>query len=290
MTQPEVATMEPAVPDQRAGFGGRTVIAFESRRATEIAELIRRHGGVPMVAPSMREIPIEQNQHPADYLRRLERGEIDVTILLTGVGLRTLIAALPGDDAAARLTAALRRGKIVARGPKPVAVLRELGLDPDITAPEPNTWRELLAALDAGLPVAGKTIAVQEYGVSNDPLLSALEDRGATVVRVPVYRWGLPEDIGPLLTAVDTIIAGGATAVMFTSANQVYHLFQVAADRADALRTALGVTVVASVGPICSEALTAHGVNVRYEPPHPKMGQLVGGLARALTGLIAEES
>jgi uroporphyrinogen-III synthase len=282
--------MEAAERSPGAGFGGRTIVAFESRRAVEMAELIRNFGGEPLVAPSMREVQLDDDPHAGDFLRRLEAGGIDMTIFLTGVGLRALIAALPGDDAATRLMAALDRCTVVVRGPKPVAVLREYGRKPDLTAPEPNTWRELLATLDAATDLAGKTVAVQEYGVSNDPLLAALTERGARVLRVPVYRWALPEDLGPLHAAIDTLLAGGAAAVLFTSANQVYSLFEVAAERGEALRAALAHVVVASVGPICTEALAAHGVAVRYEPPHPKMGQLVGGLARALDGLLAEAS
>ena len=41
-----------------------------------------------------------------------------------------------------------RKLPVVARGPKPVAALKELGISPVVTAPEPNTWRELLSALD----------------------------------------------------------------------------------------------------------------------------------------------
>ena len=45
-------------------------------------------------------------------------------------------------------TDALRKLAIAARGPKPVAALREMGLTPAVVAPEPNTWRELLKALE----------------------------------------------------------------------------------------------------------------------------------------------
>lgn len=271
----------PAAAAARSGFAGRHVVAFESRRAAEIAELVRRHGGVPINAPAMREVALEANRHAVAYLERLEAGGFDVTVFLTGVGLRALLAALPDDSHRARLVAALPHHTLVARGPKPVAVLRELGLQPAVTAPEPNTWRELLAALDAQVPLAGRRVAVQEYGISNDDLLRALRERGAEVVPVPVYRWALPEDLGPLRAAIDRLCDGGFDAALFTSATQVHHLFQVAAERRDAVAAGLRRLVVASVGPICSEALVAHGVGVRFEPTHPKMGPLVGELARA---------
>ena len=71
-------------------FDGLRVISFESRRATEMAELIRRQGGDPFVAPSMREAPIENNPEAFEFAERLFRGEFDLMIFLTGVGTRAL--------------------------------------------------------------------------------------------------------------------------------------------------------------------------------------------------------
>ncbi|MEJ7638363.1 MAG: uroporphyrinogen-III synthase, partial [Singulisphaera sp.] len=127
-------------------------------------------------------------------------------------------------------TAALTRVKVVIRGPKPLAPLRELKVRVDLQAPEPNTWHELLAALDAKLPVAGLRVAVQEYGKSNPELIEGLERRGAIVTRVPVYRWALPEDTGPLRGAIEEIAAGRIGAVLFTSAQQAVHMLDVAAE------------------------------------------------------------
>src|SRR5262249_5216131 len=150
----------------------------------------------------------------------------------------TLVDAVAPQWPRHRVAAALRRATLVARGPKPVAALRELGLPPNVTVAEPNTWREILAALDAESPVGGKRVAVQEYGVTNHELLRGLADRGAAVLRVPVYRWALPEDLGPLQAAIGALVDGRTDVALFTSATQVDHLFQVAAADAGRLRTA----------------------------------------------------
>ena len=78
-------------PDDRA-LEGLTVLAFESRRASEMEALIRRFGGVPLSAPALREVPLETSPQAEDFLRRLDAGAIDVVILLTGVGTRALVA------------------------------------------------------------------------------------------------------------------------------------------------------------------------------------------------------
>jgi len=256
-----------------------------------MAELIRNKGGAPTVAPSMREVPLEENAAALELLKRLEAGEVDVMILLTGVGTRTLVAALAHVCPPERFAGLLRSAKVVVRGPKPVAALREIGVVPDAVAAEPNTWRELLAALDERVPVRGKTVAVQEYGVTNPELIAGLEQRGAVVVRVPVYAWALPHDLAPLRSAIRAIADGGVDVMLFTSATQVEHVAQVAAEMGifDRLRDAARRTVCASIGPVCSEALRRHGFAVDLEPQHPKMGHLVATAARSAAALLQQK-
>lgn len=247
-----------------------------------MAELIRRYGGEPVSAPSMREVPLEENTLALDLVRDLERGAVDVVLLLTGVGTRALVAAVAGRYPSQRVAEFLGRTVVVARGPKPVAALRELGLTPNVTVPEPNTWREILQTFDQHLPLAGRTVAVQEYGRTNPELIDGLAARGAEVRRVPVYRWAFPEDVEPLRVAVRRFAAGEIDVALFTSARQVDHAMHVAQDLElthDVLR-ATQRAVVASIGPVCSEALQAHGWLVDLEPEHPKMGQLVAAIAR----------
>jgi uroporphyrinogen-III synthase len=263
-----------------ADLEGLKAVSFESRRAAEIAELIRRHGGTPISAPSMCEVPLDDNRVVLGYLERLAAGAIDVVILMTGVGLRLMVRAAAPQLTAAQVVQALRRAKLVARGPKPVAALREIGLTPDVLVPEPNTWREMLATLDDKLPVRGKRVAVQEYGIENRELLDGLESRGAKVERVTIYRWALPDDLAPLRGAVAAVIAGEVDIALFTSATQVYHLFQVAGEDTAKLRAGFAHVLIASIGPVCSEALGAHGLRPDLEPEHPKMGHLVAEVAR----------
>lgn len=274
--------------NSRAALQGLKIVSFESRRAEELAELIRRYGGEPVIAPSMRELPLGENSAALDFVRKLEAGEIDFVVLLTGVGTRTLVEAVGGSYSRERLAALLRRVPLVARGPKPVAALRELGLQPDIAVPEPNTWREILAEIDKKAELKGKRVAVQEYGVTNPELIAGLEVRGAKVLRVPVYRWALPEDTGPLRSAVREIVSGRADIVVFTNATQVDHLFHVAAEEKldQSLLHALNRVLIASIGPICSEALGNLGLSADIEPDHPKMGHLVATLARQGRALL----
>jgi len=277
-----------------SGFGGLRVLALESRRAPELAKLIATYGGEPIVAPSMREVPLESNNEALGFVTRLLAGEFDMVVFLTGVGARALLGVAENAHERKEYVAALQRVKVVARGPKPVAALREIGITPAITAPEPNTWRELLRALDeAGkgsqqIELKGKRVAVQEYGASNPELLDGLRERGAQVTRVPVYQWALPDDLGPLRSAITAIAEGTVDVVLFTTAVQAIHLFQIAAEMnlEEAVRKGLSRTIVASIGPTTSEELERRGIRADLEPSHPKMGFLVKETSEQAPGLL----
>ncbi len=261
-------------------FNGLRVLSLESRRAREIGLIITSYGGDPFVAPSMREVPIEANGQALAFIEDLVGGEYDVVILTTGVGTRVLLDIVQRIHGTRRkFSDALAETMVIARGPKPAAVLRELDIAPWFVAPEPNTWREILAGLDARSDVSleGLNVAVQEYGVSNPDLLAGLEARGARVTPVPVYQWQLPEDVEPLRTAVRGLARGEYDIALVTTGTQIVHLMKIADEMSmrEAVLDGLRRTVVASIGPTTSEELRQHGVAPDLEPSHPKMGFLV---------------
>src|SRR5437879_11581011 len=112
-----------------SGFAGMRVLALESRRAEELAKLITTYGGQPIVAPSMREVPLESNKEALTFAARLLAGEFDMVVFLTGVGTRALLGVVEKVHDRGEYVAELKRVIVVARGPKPVAALREIGID-----------------------------------------------------------------------------------------------------------------------------------------------------------------
>ncbi|MBI4228054.1 MAG: uroporphyrinogen-III synthase [Candidatus Omnitrophica bacterium] len=250
--------------------------------------MIVRHGGTPLIAPALREVPLAEHHEALAFADRLLAGEVDMLICLTGVGTRTLAAAIATRHPLERLREALHRITVVARGPKPIKALTELGVTRYLAVPEPNTWHELLATLDAQAPVRGQRVAVQEYGASNPELLEALRARGAEVLVVPVYRWALPDDPGPLRRAARAIADGRVEVALFTNATQVEHLHRIAVEEqvAEAMARARPRMVIGSIGPIASDALRRLGWPVDVEPSHPKMGILVQETAARAAGLL----
>lgn len=262
------------------------VCSFESRRAAEMQSLLDRHGLVATVTPSLREVPLEEQAAAWEFAAELLTEQYDLVIFLTGVGARTLFEALSHRYPLQQIVSALNRGRTVVRGPKPATVLKEAGVRIDLRVPEPNTWRELLTALEQSGWIAGARMALQEYGIPQQELREALLARGAASVRsVPVYRWELPEDLRPLRSAIERTIRGEFDVLMFTSAQQVEHVLRVAQDLGsrEAWLAAAQRCLIASIGPTMSEALRRHGLPVHLEPSHPKMGTLVAELARHLS-------
>ena len=262
------------VADPRSLAGCR-VLTLESRRRKEFRRLLEQHEATVISAPALREIPLHESSATREFLRRLQIGEIDALVCLTGVGTLALIDSFKAQDRKAEVIDRLRKIPLIARGPKPVAALRTLGLQAQIRAPEPNTWKELLETLDQQWPVTGKRLAVQEYGRPSVELIEGLEVRGASVFPVPVYRWALPEDTKPLAAGVQALLAGEVDVVVFTTAVQLDHLLEFAGDKREAVLKSLREKVaIASIGPTASAALAAAGLPVAILPPHPKLGYL----------------
>jgi uroporphyrinogen decarboxylase len=279
--------------DLTPGFGGLRVVAFESRMAVEVATMIERRSGVAIVAPAMREVPLEDNHAALDFAERLLAGEFNAVIFMTGVGTRALFAAMETRHQRPVLVQALTAITTVARGPKPIRAMRDLGFEPSIVVPEPNTWHEVLSALASRVELEGKRVAVQEYGVSNHELTAGLEARGASVTIVPVYRWTLPADRGPLRAALNAIAAGNADVAIFTSSNQVTNVIQLADAEGigNEVKRGFARMAIGSIGPVCSEQIRAYGLNVDFEPEHSRLGHLVKeAAAQATLILIAKRA
>lgn len=280
-------------PMPAASFNGRTVLNLESRRGAELSRLIETYGGQATHAPAMREVPLASNHEGLKFAEELFLGKFDAVIFLTGVGARGLLQTIENAYPRENFLAALRGLTVIARGPKPLAVLREWNVPVAVAAREPNTWREVLQAIDdCKLNLREKRVAVQEYGVSNRELLDGLRQRGAQVTRVPVYQWELPEDTEPLSRAVDAIVRGEIAVVLFTTGVQVAHLFRIGEQlgKSEALKAAMGRVVKASIGPSTSETLAGFGLAADLDASRPKMGFLVKEAAEQCAALLDRPS
>lgn len=255
-----------------ADLNGRVVAFLEGRRANEMADLISRHGGVPLAAPSLREVHAPDAPHLAEGLRQAIAARAGVAIFLTGVGTQTLFDAAAHAGLASEWRALLESATVVARGPKPIAALRKHGVRIDVTAAAPNTSAEVLAALEP-IELRGVTVVVQFYGEPNSALSEALRQRGATIVELSPYAWERPVDPTPILGLLDALDAGRVDALLVTSQAQVDNLFAVASESGRVPR--LDNVAIGPQGPVAEAALLRHGLRPAFRPTSGSMGALV---------------
>lgn len=266
-------------PSQAITFNGLRVLSLESRRATEAAALITTFGGTPLVAPSLREIPLASNASALDFIHRLVDDGFDLVIFLTGAGAEALGTMAKDANLGAELVAGLSRVKIAVRGPKSLGVMRRWNVPIWVAAPEPNTWGDVVSVIreQLGERFDGLRIAVQEYGTTNDELLADLRARGADVTPVSIYKWALPEDLEPLKHAVAVTARKEIDVSLFTTSMQLVHFYQIARELGLEREAHDGLlhSLIASIGPTTSGEITRRGLRVDLEASHPKLGILV---------------
>ena len=276
-----------------ASFDGLRVLSLESRRAREVEKLIRTYNGDPVVVSAMREIPLESNTACIRFGERLLAGDFDVIVFLTGIGVTKMMQILETKFDREAVLDELRKREVIARGVKPVAALQGLKVPVIAATAEPSTWHEVVGLLDStyGSRLTGLRVAVQEYGATNPEFISELVDRTAEVTKIPVYQWGLPLDLGPLRECVRELVAEEIDVVLFMTAVQVIHLFQVAEEMnlRPELERALERLVIVSVGPTTTEELRHYGIEPDFEPSRPRMGFMVNEAAQYSKKLLASK-
>ncbi|MCX6020417.1 MAG: uroporphyrinogen-III synthase [Chloroflexi bacterium] len=267
-----------------AGLQGARIGLLEGRMTSELAGLVRRHGGEPHCVPAVREEPLDCSDQVAALIDRIVQGGYPYFVFQTGVGANALFREAGELGRLPELLAALAGMTTVCRGPKPTAALRKQGIRVDLVVATPYTTAELLDTM-APLDLDGAGVALTHYGERNVALAEALQRRGARLEELCLYVWRLPDDLTALKALVGELIGGELDAVAFTSQIQVRHLFAIAADLGLAAPLAEAMQhrmLTAAVGPTCAAALLEVGVRAHVAPENPKMGPLVLALAEAL--------
>jgi len=260
----------------------KTVAILETRTGAHLGELIARRGGIALLAPALQEVPDVDPQTVMSMVESWRAQPYRMAIFQTGVGTRALFRTTDALGVTGELVRFLAAAIVVVRGPKPTGELNARQVRIDVRAPSPFTTESVLQAI-AGIALDHASVLVQRYGAANAAMSDALQARGATVREIATYRWALPTDLTPLKDLLDALDASRVDAVVFTSAVQIQNLHAVAAaeGRAESLAARLQGLVIASIGPVCSRALRAHGIEPTFEASPPKLGPLVEALDRA---------
>jgi uroporphyrinogen-III synthase len=262
----------------------KVVAILETRIGAHLGELIARRGGIPLLAPALEEVPDIEPSAVVSLLNTWRTEPYRMVIFQTGVGTRALFQVTESLGSTDEMLELLARAIVVVRGPKPVGELNGRQVRIDVRASSPFTTETVLEAI-AGIALDHAHVLVQRYGATNRLLRDSLEARGAIVSEIATYRWALPADIRPLTELLDALSESRVDAVVFTSAVQIQNLYGVAESlgRSSVLADQLRGLVIASIGPVCSRALRAYGIDPSFEADPPKLGPLVAALDIALS-------
>jgi uroporphyrinogen-III synthase len=264
-------------------LSGKTIALAEGRQLEDLARLLEKEGAAVLRCPMLSILDVPDAKPVNAWLRDLVAGKFEYVILLTGEGLRRLIAFAERASLKDEVIAALGKVKIVARGPKPGQALKEINLKPTLVAAAPTTDGVITTLKRQDL--SGTTIGVQLYSESNAPLTDFLTEAGAKVKAVQPYVYAPAADADRVADLISRAAGGAVDAIVFTSSPQVDRLYEVAAERKleDILQRALDRVKVASVGPLVSENLKKRGARADIQPEQGfQMKNLVVHIRRAL--------
>ena len=250
---------------QEQTLAGRIIAVPETRELDVFAAMLERRGASVLRCPLVAILDAPDPAPVLDWIRWFSGGACDDVILLTGEGLRRLLACIEKNEPQLRgdFVAQLARVRKITRGPKPARALRELGLKPDIAAGIPTT-AGVIDALRAE-QLTDRSIGVQLYGTEpNAPLINFLEAAGARVRTVAPYVYANKADDAVVRALLDRMTRSEIDAIAFTSMSQVDRLFAVAP--AIQVLAALAHTHVAAVGPVVADALAQRAVQVASMP------------------------
>ncbi len=268
---PNVGVMETA----DAPLAGRRIGITADRKGAEQAELFRRRGADVVHGPTMVTVDLSAEEPLRQATAALVAHPPDYLVVTTGMGLRLWLEAAAGWGAGAELGAALAGTAIFARGAKAASAVRRAGLEVAWRAPG-ETMDEVVDHLTAevsGVPRRPR-VALQLFEPGDHPSTEALRALAGELVEVPVYRWKLPDDVGPAQALIDATVAGRLDAVTFTSQPAVRHLVRIASEsgRAGELLAALnGPVLAACIGPVCAAAATEVGIEHPVWPEPPRL-------------------
>jgi uroporphyrinogen III methyltransferase/synthase len=261
--------------DSAAPLAGRSVVVTRAR--AQAAGLI---GELETLGAEVIAFPVIEIVDPPDFdaidnaIQRLP--SYDWVVLTSANGVERFFARLERDGGTAAQK--LADVHVAAVGSATGRVLAAGGVHADLM---PDDFRaEGLAATLAERGVGeGARVLVPRALVGRDVLPNKLSAVGATVDVAPVYQT-VPAKADP---AVIERLRQGVDALTFTSPSTVRHFLAFLAAAGIDGGALLQESVVASIGPVTSEALVARGIRVDVEPGTYTATALVTALATHLT-------
>lgn len=284
---PAESEFDPVVglrPDQLEGF---RIGVTSDRRSEDLIAAFQRRGAEVMHAPTIRIAAAEDDTELTRDTAAIIAARPDFLLATTSYGIRHWFEVADAAGLGPGLTEVLADSCILVRGPKARGAVRAAGLDDSGMSAEETTASLVDDVLGRG--VAGRSVAVQLHGYTDQTQLDRLRDAGAVVLSAAPYRWRVTDDTARVGRLVEAIAQRGLDAVTFTSAPAAVALLAAAeqAERHDEVVGAFrdGSVLAAAVGPVTAAPLQAVGI----EPAAPDRYRM-GALIRLVCEQLEEHS
>lgn len=264
-----LATIEPAADRHRApstegALHGRRIVVTRAReQAPEFAGRLRDLGATPILFPTIRITPMDDNGPLDEAIRNLQRYDWVVFTSVNGVDVfqeRLSILGLgPEQFDGVRLSAI---------GPATGDALAAIGLSPDFI-PDEFVAERIAAGLG---DVKGQRILLPRAQQARATLANLLQDAGAHVDEIPTYRTveGAPDD-----EAIRRL--ADADVITFTSSSTVRNFVSLVGGSQKAAQL-IANALVACIGPITAGTARELGL----EPHIVARDYTIDGLLEAL--------
>lgn len=264
---PSVTIVGPvaALGDELAWLGrgpleGVSVVVTRPRaQASALARSLRDLGARVIEAPTIVPQPLEFAIPALD--------DYDLVVLSSPNGVARFFAQLRADGRDAR---ALAGARVAVIGPGTAEALREHGIEPDLLPRK--AVGESLAELVAGMDDVKTALIVRARG-GRDIVRNALDAQGVQVEVIEPYV-----TVAAPLDADTRALALGADWATFTSASSARFFLEAAGGTETVKDSGL---LLASIGPITTEALRAQGLEPDVEAAEHTPGGLVDALVTA---------
>ncbi|MFC7680366.1 uroporphyrinogen-III synthase [Paenibacillus sp. GCM10028914] len=257
----------------------KKIVIAGSQKTEEMAEIIERRGGTPIVRSLQGVTDSDPAEVEDDVKRFIEQGA-DWFIFTTGIGFEAMYQAAERLQAVQAFEDRLRETKIACRGYKTNAFLKRSGIHP-VVCDDDGTIASMIDKLQV-FDFSNQRVWIQLHGELSTQLFQFIESKGGmNAEAVLPYRYHAPER-ETLAAITDELIREEVDAVCFTTRVQVNYLFDYAREkgREDEVKSVFERGVLAAaVGKVTAEALREEGIERIIVPEKERMGAMIVEIA-----------
>lgn len=257
----------------------KKIVIAGSQKTEEMAEIIERRGGIPLVRSLQGLTDSDPVEVEEDVKRFIQQGA-DWFVFTTGIGFEAMIQAAERLNAVSEFEERLKETKIACRGYKTNTFLSKSGIHP-VVCDDDGTIASMIEKLEV-FDFTDQKVWIQLHGELSSQLYQFIQSKGSMDVQLVLpYRYHAPEQ-ETLASIMNDLIQREVDAVCFTTRVQVGYLFDYAREqgREDEVKSVFEQDVLAAaVGKVTAEALRDKGISRIIVPDKERMGALIVEIA-----------